>query len=310
MISKINGSGGSHATALSYTMTKDGAVEIVAVNLYSKDANSRAQEMSAVSDSNTRLSKPNFHASLSLPVGERGTDEQWQVAAETYLKEMGFDIAKTQFVVTKHNDSAHSHCHVVANRVQLDGKTVNMSNDRRRSHAATREAEKESGLHVYDPHEQKQGKGRLHELRVKIDSALTDKPTIKQFQERLHKEGITLKLNRSQATGHVSGISYIDDSGRHFKGSALGKQYSLKGLQGRGLHIDYVAHKQSSMASIAKGGFSVLPCSNVQTGDGGSEYRSLEGVTDKDLRDLIIRVNLNSSKVLMRANLKRLGNEL
>ncbi|MGB2833111.1 MAG: relaxase/mobilization nuclease domain-containing protein [Methylotenera sp.] len=238
MISKLNGGAESHSAQLTYSMTKEGAVEIAAVNVYSTDANSRAAEMSAVSSSNSKLTKPGFHASLSLPAGERGTDEQWRAASEAYLTSMGFDIEKTQYVVTRHQDTDKDHIHIVANRVQLDGKTVSMSNDRRRSHAACRVAEKESGLHAYDAQEPKAQKGRLHDLRTKVDSALSDKPTIKQFKERLQKEGVDLKLNRSQSTGHVSGISYADDSGRQFKGSALGKQYSLKGLQDRGLHIE------------------------------------------------------------------------
>lgn len=313
MISKINGTGSSHAAALKYAMEKDSAQEIASNNLYSKDAVARAQEMDALSNS-ARTTKPNFHASLSLPIGERGTDDQWQKAGEAYLKEMGFDLSKTQYVITRHIDSEHDHVHIIANRVTLDCKTVNMRNDRRRSHAATRVAERESSLHAYNEQEQKLGKGRLHELRAKVDSAFVDKPTLKQFKERLKKEGVTLKLNQSETTGRISGVSYAEDSGRQFKGSALGKQYSLKGLQDRGLQIDCDVRKQSSIPSIAKGldlgDFFVSPCPNYQAGDGGSEHRSLEGVTDKELRDLIIRVNLNRGKGIMQANLKRKGHEL
>lgn len=230
--------------ALRYTTQKEGAQEICAVGVFSKNAEIRAAEMRAVAAS-ARTTKPVFHASLALPPGQHATDERWRVAAETYLKEMGFDLEKSQYVVTRHRDTDHDHVHIVANRVQLDGRVVSEQRDFKRSHEATRAAEKAAGLEVFTGKVIE--KGTLANLRQQVREAAHNKPDLATFRARLREQGITLKESR-QSTGRLAGISFQTTDGRVWKGSALGKEFSASGLQKQGvaLGLDTPRHNTQS----------------------------------------------------------------
>jgi len=162
--------------AMRYASSKDKAQEIAAVGVFSKDPDVRAAEMRAVAAS-ARTTRPVFHASLALPPGQMATDDQWRTAAETYLKEMGFDLDKSQYVVTRHLDTEHDHIHIVANRVQLDGKTVSERRDFRRSHEATRAAEQAAGLEAFTGKVAE--KGTLAQLRTQISKCAQDNPNLR-----------------------------------------------------------------------------------------------------------------------------------
>lgn len=75
-----------------------------------------------------------FHASLSVAIGVKFSDENFTKAAEIYMEEMGY---KDQpYLVYKHNDTDHPHIHIVSSRVNKDGKKINDSLERSRSQKA------------------------------------------------------------------------------------------------------------------------------------------------------------------------------
>ena len=51
--------------------------------------------------------------------------------AHDYMKLMG--IENTQYIIARHIDREHPHCHIVFNRVDNDGKTISDKNDFRRN---------------------------------------------------------------------------------------------------------------------------------------------------------------------------------
>ncbi len=164
MISKIVKGAGFKGCAR-YITEKEGAQEICLNNLFTDSPETRAGEMRAVAGS-ALTKKPVFHASLSLSENEKATNEQWQIAAETYLQKMGFDLEKTQYFVTRHTDAEHDHVHILANRVMLDEKVLSEKCDFKRSHAAARAAEKAAGLPSYDKNAEKSGAGKIEKLKT------------------------------------------------------------------------------------------------------------------------------------------------
>ncbi len=220
--------------ALRYASSKENAQEIAAVGVFAKDADTRAAEMRAVAAS-ARTTRPVLHSSLALPPGQQATDDQWKTAAETYLQNMGFDLDRSQYVVTRHRDTDHDHIHIVANRVMLDGKTVADRGDFKRSHEATRAAEKAAGLEVFTGKTIE--KGHLANIRATVRTAAQGHPDLATFRQRLHAHGITLKESRSVSTGRLSGLSFQTPDGRVWKGSALGREFSAVGLQKQGVEL-------------------------------------------------------------------------
>ena len=58
-------------------------------------------------------------------------DELMLQIAHDYMKLMG--IENTQYIIARHIDREHPHCHIVFNRVDNDGKTISDKNDFRRN---------------------------------------------------------------------------------------------------------------------------------------------------------------------------------
>lgn len=196
------------------------------------------------------ISKPVHHASLSAAPGEKLTIEQWRGIAEKYIEGMGF--GKAPYVVVQHRDTDLDHIHIVASRVDLEGKVVSEWRNKRRSEKIMREIEREYGLQQVAPSRAvqraapKRGEiemfnqtGKLSSkmtMQASVERALKDSPTVTEFIERLEKVGVSV-IPHLQSTGRVSGISFRQD-GELMKGSNLGRGFSWAGLQKRGQDYD------------------------------------------------------------------------
>lgn len=206
-------------------------------------------EFKTVSSFRQDIKKPVFHAFLSLPKNEKLTDEQWQEIAKDYLKEMNIDIDKHQYICVRHNDTDKEHIHIVANRVGLDGSVWLGQHSAFNTIAACERLEVKHGLTITDGL-----KGQKSEvsaptkneiemalrtgekparlvLQASLQAAMTGKPDLETFVERLQAVGIEPRFNVA-STGNVAGCSFsVGDVA--FKGSQLGKKYSWNTIKGK-----------------------------------------------------------------------------
>ncbi|MCK0681148.1 relaxase/mobilization nuclease domain-containing protein [Escherichia coli] len=206
-------------------------------------------EFKTVSSFRQDIKKPVFHAFLSLPKNEHLTDEQWQEIAKDYLKEMNIDIEKHQYICVRHNDTDKEHIHIVANRIGLDGSVWHGQHSAFNTIAACERLEVKHGLTITDGL-----KGQKSEvsaptkneiemalrtgekparlvLQASLQAAMTGKPDLETFVERLQAVGIEPRFNVA-STGNVAGCSFsVGDVA--FKGSQLGKKYSWNTIKNK-----------------------------------------------------------------------------
>ena len=206
-------------------------------------------EFKTVSSFRQDIKKPVFHAFLSLPKNEHLTDEQWQEIAKDYLKEMNIDIDKHQYICVRHNDTDKEHIHIVANRIGLDGSVWHGQHSAFNTIAACERLEVKHGLTITDGL-----KGQKSEvsaptkneiemalrtgekparlvLQASLQAAMTGKPDLETFVERLQAVGIEPRFNVA-STGNVAGVSFsVGDVA--FKGSQLGKKYSWNTIKNK-----------------------------------------------------------------------------
>jgi hypothetical protein len=253
---------------LNYVFGRAKSPELVGGNMYGADPRALAQEFGDWRELRPGLTRAVFHSSLSLPHGPGGreelTDVQWREVAERYLEYLGY--GRSPFVVVRHRDTEHDHVHIVAARIGADGRTVSDSHDFRRGEEILRQLEREYGLtQVKSAHEVEKTALRPGEMRHLertgevsarlrlqdlLDRAAADRPTMTAFLERLRAAGVEA-APRVATTGHVSGISYGFD-GTSFRGSALGRAYSWRGLQER-LGVDYLPERDLGAVRAAAG---------------------------------------------------------
>lgn len=103
--------------------------EVIEKNLVFGNTKEMARQMRFVARGNTRISKPVMHVSVSFDAKEKLSEEQRQKAVKSVLNEMGVKTQDHQYLVVKHNDTANTHYHIVLNKVDLDGKKLNLGFD-------------------------------------------------------------------------------------------------------------------------------------------------------------------------------------
>lgn len=76
--------------------------EQIGGNVHGAGPREIAREFGAVRELRPDVKRPVLHASLSLPVGQHLSSQQWRVAAETWMREMGIDPAKHPHAIFIH----------------------------------------------------------------------------------------------------------------------------------------------------------------------------------------------------------------
>lgn len=93
----------------------------------------------------SRLAEPVFHVSLNPHPDDKLDDMQLLEIAQAYMEKMGY--GEQPYVVFRHADIEREHLHIVSSRVKADGSAVDYFRYKRRSVAATKEIERDFGLH-------------------------------------------------------------------------------------------------------------------------------------------------------------------
>lgn len=93
---------------------------------------------------NPRISKPTFHASLSLAPGEKPDAAELLAIADRYMDGMGY--AGQPYAVYQHFDTDHPHVHIVSIRVNEKGDKLPDKFERERSNKLRQQIEKEFSL--------------------------------------------------------------------------------------------------------------------------------------------------------------------
>lgn len=213
-----------------------------------------AKRLDAPSAQRPDIKRPIWHAALSLRQDEHLTTERWREVAADFVQHLGLE--RHEWTAVVHNETAHQHCHVIANRIDYTGNVWTGEFDGKRAIEAAKALEIAYGLTV-DPHTPAKNtalsqpeiekalrtgtqptRSTLQEL---VDKAVQGRPDFSTFTDRLLAVGIQIIPNISGE--RVSGVSF-SYNGITIKGSDLGKRkYAWSALQTR---IDYEQSRDSA----------------------------------------------------------------
>ncbi len=185
-----------------------------------------------------KLANPVYHISLNFARedGARLTDELMAEIAREYMQCMR--IVNTQYIVCRHTDTAHPHLHIVANRVDNDGRTISDSNDNRRSVDICRQLTQEYGLRIANGkdkvrRERLRGKDRVrYRIYDAVKAALSTCRSWSELGKSLSRRGIYIRFRYDTARGRIIGISFTAD-GCTFSGSKIDRAMSYYTLDRR-----------------------------------------------------------------------------
>ena len=157
-------------------------------------------------------------------------DNLMRKVADDYMRRM--HIRNTQYILVRHYDREHPHCHLVFNRINNDGHLISDKNDRIRSAKICKELTQKYGLHMA------QGKDHVHRERLRGSDAVKYKiydalvnavPRCKNWKEleaALKKHDINMSIVYRGTTTDVQGVAFEKD-GLHFNGSKVDRKFSF-----------------------------------------------------------------------------------
>ena len=132
------------------------------------------------------------------------------------MEQMG--ISNTQYIIARHHDTKHPHCHLVFNRIDNEGNLISDSNERIRNTKVCRALTKEYGLYFAPKNSKARNKSRLrpHQLRkYNLRSSTLDALAISHswydFFHVLKSQGIDLRFNHAENSDKIRGVSFCMD---------------------------------------------------------------------------------------------------
>ncbi len=203
---------------------------------------------------NPRLKNTVGHISLSFSPKDalRMTDALMTQIAKEYMQKMG--ITDTQYLLVRHLDQPHPHCHLVYNRVGNHGQTISDRNIKLRNAKVCRELTERFGLHLA-PGKEDVRRERLREpdrTRYEIYDAIKEcLPKCRNWNElegKLKEQGINVRYKYCGSTNQKQGVLF-SKNGLEFSSSKVDRAFSFSKLD---RHFGQVQQRHTTLMSGIK----------------------------------------------------------
>lgn len=253
MIGKII-AGSSFAGTVGYVI-KEQSLILSAEGVTPPDVREMVQDFKDQTLLNPRLKNAVGHISLSFSPKDapRMTDALMTQIAKEYMQRMG--ITDTQYLLVRHLDQPHPHCHLVYNRVGNNGQTISDKNIKIRNAKVCRALTEKYGLHLA-PGKESVRRERLREpdkTKYEIyDAVKTNLPNCGSWNDlelRLKERGIAMRYKYCGSTNEKQGVLFCKN-GFEFSGSKIDRQFSYSKLN---RHFTQAQQQTRYRATLAKG---------------------------------------------------------
>lgn len=170
-----------------------------------------------------KVKSPVKHVSLAFspqdtihfPNDEKGNALMVEIAKK-WMDQMG--IRNTQYIIARHHDTKHPHCHIVFNRIDNNSNLISDSNERIRNAKVCRALTKEYKLYFAPKNSKARNKSRLrphqlrkYNLRSSTLDALAASRSWHNFFRMLKEKGIDVRFNRAENSDNIRSISFCMD---------------------------------------------------------------------------------------------------
>jgi hypothetical protein len=235
MMAKIT-KGKTFGGCVRYVLNEEKAYLLASSGVHESDPEQMINDFKLQALLNPKVKNVVGHISLNFPVEDSrmATDDgkMLEIARE-YMDKMG--IKNTQYIIARHTDKDHHHCHIVFNRVDNDGKTISDSNDRYRSEKVCKMLTAKHRLHFSEGKQNVQQENLKGEDAAKykiynaINQVLPVSRSWREFQDNLFERGIDTTFKFNGQTKQVQGVKFECD-GYTLSGSKIDRQFSYGNL--------------------------------------------------------------------------------
>ncbi len=192
------------------------------------------QDMERPMLSRSKIKEPCGHISLGFSPkdSDRLTDDYMLKIAEEYMEKMG--ITDTPYIIVRHTDKPHPHCHIMFSRVDYDGKIIKSATNRYRNKAVCLDLTRRHNLTMgtdslsLDPEKLRGSELSKVEIRQIANDVLSDPAVLNvaAFIERMKDRGVKVEVLRDK-TPEQKMKTLIYRKGNHsFVASKIGKRFT------------------------------------------------------------------------------------
>ena len=204
---------------------------------------------------NPRLRNAVGHISLSFSSKDAPhmTDALMTQIAQEYMQRMG--ITDTQYLLVRHLDQPHPHCHLVYNRVGNNGQTISDRNIKIRNAKVCRALTGKYGLHLASGKKSvrrerlREPDKTKYEIYDAIKTSLPNCSSWNNLELRLKERGIAMRYKYCGSTNQKQGVLF-SKNGFEFSGSKIDRQFSYSKLN---RHFTQPQQQTYYRATLAKG---------------------------------------------------------
>ena len=258
MVGKVI-SGSSFSGTVGYVMKEESQI-LEAEGITPPEVKDMVQDFKDQALLNPRLKNTVGHISLSFSPKDapRMTDALMTQIAKEYMQKMG--ITDTQYLLVRHLDQPHPHCHLVYNRVGNNGQTISDKNIKIRNAKVCRELTEKYGLYLA-PGKDDVRREQLREpdkTRYEIHDAIKGcLPKCKSWNElegKLKEQGIGVRYKYCGLTDRKQGVLF-SKNGFEFSGSKIDRAFSFTKLDNRFNHIQQqTQHRTTLVGNLSAAG--------------------------------------------------------
>ncbi len=234
-----------------YVLNENKGYELDRNNLCGLTPKEIVEEFKMIQDLNQRATNKTFNLVLSPDIkdGKNLSNHELKTMTQEYLTKLGIDTEKQQYVAFVHTEKEHKHIHIIANRVQPDGKLISDHHIGKRGQWIAHEIAKERGLvsakekMFENIKNNEQNKGNLKELKSEIfkkhQEVLKNNPgTFSKYKDEMKKLGLEVKPTINKQ-GEIQGFRIVDiETKNDFKASEVLRSMSINNLIKSGLKND------------------------------------------------------------------------
>ena len=241
MVSKATATKGS-SQAFDYLLDDKGHAQELDRNLLTgENGQELLAEFREVQAQNTNCINNTYSIVLS-PSNERSfTNDELKELGREHLKNLGFDLENTQYLMTVHRSTDQPHVHILANRIDMQGNAHKDNFIGKRAQRSAEQIAERLGLTTardIQKNKELSAEPNIKAIRREIQQAFNQakqEPDFASFCSKMKSQGIEVREIHNSG-GKLQGLRYVHSkSGADLKASEVGKEFGAKTLVQKGM---------------------------------------------------------------------------
>lgn len=241
MVSKATATKGS-SQAFDYLLDDKGHAQELDRNLLTgENGQELLAEFREVQAQNTNCINNTYSIVLS-PSNERSfTNDELRELGREHLKNLGFDLENTQYLMTVHRSTDQPHVHILANRINMQGNAHKDNFIGKRAQRSAEQIAERLGLTTakeIQKNKELSFEPNIKAIRKEIQQAFNQakqEPDFASFCSKMKSQGIEVREIHNSG-GKLQGLRYVHSKSRaDLKASEVGKEFGAKTLVQKGM---------------------------------------------------------------------------